>query len=239
MKIFVINLDRDVERLLAFQNRLDDLGLSYERVSAVDGRSLPEDVKRVSVNHLRWRLVMGRGVHDGEIGCAFSHQHVFQKMVELPIDLACVFEDDVVLDDALVERLEEVRRYVDVQRPQVVLLSNHTDCCCEEHAVLPTKSDLYAEAYVLTRPAAEAMLRANSPFAAPFDHWGRWVKLGLIELYHAFPTVARQNWSGDYASNVGQIGYRARRRALVMGAVRHIGYWLDDALCWFEKRRGR
>jgi glycosyl transferase, family 25 len=42
MKVFVINLDRSPDRLARIQIQSDQLGFDFERVRAVDGRTMSE-----------------------------------------------------------------------------------------------------------------------------------------------------------------------------------------------------
>ena len=194
MKVYLINLDKDKERLAAADAQLKRIGVAYERASAVYAKELPREELDVAVNKFRWWCAVGRPVRVGEIGCAMSHYMIYRKMTE-PV---CVLEDDVILDDRFSEVLDFVERKIDRARSQVILLSNHT-----RHIPnipnLPnlqtSHSDMFTEGYVLTPLAAQALLKANWPMQVPCDHWGRWVGRGIIELYHAFPTVCRQDQS--------------------------------------------
>lgn len=194
MKVYLINLDKDKERFTAADVQLKRLGVAYERVSAVYAKELPKEELDAAVNRFRWWCAIGRPVMVGEIGCAMSHYSIYRQMTEP----TCVLEDDVVLDDRFPEVLDFVERKIDVTRPQVILLSNHTRRIPNPPNlpnIQTSKSDMYAEGYVLTPLAAQALLKANWPMQTPCDHWGRWAKRGLIELYHAFPTVCRQDQS--------------------------------------------
>lgn len=192
MKVYLVNLDKDKERLAAADAQLKRLGVAYERVSAVYAKELPQEELEAAVNKFRWMCAMGRPVRAGEIGCAMSHYAIYRKVTE-PV---CVLEDDVILDDRFAEVLAYVEQHIDLARPQVILFSNHT----KRIPNLPNlpnlqtcTSDMYTEGYVITPSAAQVLLKANWPMQVPCDHWGRWVGRGLIELYHAFPTVCRQD----------------------------------------------
>lgn len=45
MKIFVINLAKNSDRMMLIRNRLSQLALNFERIDAVYGREVPENVK--------------------------------------------------------------------------------------------------------------------------------------------------------------------------------------------------
>lgn len=94
---FVINLDKDVERMQFMHEQLTKLNIPYTRESAVYGKNYqPSLVEYDEVQALE------KGRHSllpGEIGCALSHAHVIQKIVAEKIPYALVLEDDVELPD--------------------------------------------------------------------------------------------------------------------------------------------
>lgn len=89
--IFLINLDRSTDRLLAFDEQMSGFGLKYERVPAVDGNSLSEgEVDRLS------RASSGRLPWDkGAMGCFLSHRKVWELIIERELDWAFIAEDDL------------------------------------------------------------------------------------------------------------------------------------------------
>jgi len=209
MKTFLVNLDRDCQRLEAMKSQLDRLGVRYERIPAVLGSDLPEEEKRKVVNHFRWWCTMCMPVTNGEIGCALSHHRIYEKMANEDIKLACVVEDDVELNSRFAELQAYVERIADVSRSQIFLFSNNTAERYDlaEPTVRPFKCDYYAECYAVTLPAARALRRVNLPMQSPCDHWARWIRRGVIEGYHVFPTMSRQRRE-EFGSNtnVGKTG---------------------------------
>ena len=234
MKVLLVNLDRDKERLDAADKQLHHLGVPYARWRAIDARSLTSGELDGAVNRFRWWCAVGRPVRVGEIGCAMSHYAIYRQMTE-PV---CVLEDDVLLDGRFAEVLSYVEQHIDVEKPQVVLLSNHTrrgvGACGTEPGMCRVKSDMYTEGYVLTPLAAQELLKANWPLQTPCDWWGRWVKRGVIELYHAFPTVCRQDQtqykSGTVDPNSFNVHNLSWPRWIWHKALRLIGKSLDRAL---------
>lgn len=189
MKVFLVNLDRDKDRLVASDAQLRRLGVAYERVSAVYGKNLSESQRKNAVNGFRWWCAVGRPCMPGEIGCALSHFKVWDS----GCDLMCVLEDDVILNAEFPKVIAEVERWADPARPQVILLSNHSNE--NGNGICRSKGDMYTEGYVITNAAAMAIRACNDPLQTPCDWWGRWARRGVIELYHAFPTVCRQDQS--------------------------------------------
>lgn len=195
MRVFLINLDKNKDRLEKSATILNALGVAFERVEAVYGKDLSAEEKNDAVDNFRWRCAQGRRIRDGEIGCALSHHKIYKLMQEDDIDCACILEDDNVYRDNFKVVLGDVERLIDPTKPQVVLLSNCTDdrCFGNETQLKKAKGDQWTSSYVITRPAAKAMLNANLPIQAPCDSWQRWTRRGIISLYHSFPTIAVQD----------------------------------------------
>lgn len=101
MKIFVLNLQRAVERRALMQQRLAALGLEAEFLSAVEG-------SRVD----RSSLPAGSEprLTPGELGCYLSHLRCWEIVVERGLPHAVLLEDDVVLSPELPRVLEQIAR---------------------------------------------------------------------------------------------------------------------------------
>jgi len=207
MKIYLINLDKDKERLIAAESQLKRFGLQFERVGAVYGKAMPVEEKEAAVNAFRWWCAVGRCIWDGEIGCALSHRKARNLMITQNEDIACILEDDVVLSDMFPDVLRYIAENLDKYESNVVLLSNHTP---QKKIGMPRKgfylqkarNDMFTEGYVLTLPAARNLNSVNYPMITPCDWWGRWKRKGLIHLYHSVPTVCSQN-RNDFKSTIG------------------------------------
>lgn len=99
--IFVINLDKSTERLTSISKQLSDLGLSFERVSAVNGKSLTAEEKQKIYNEKVNEQKYYKQLNDGEIGCYLSHLACYSKIVEQQLDYALILEDDSKINDDL------------------------------------------------------------------------------------------------------------------------------------------
>ncbi len=230
MKIYLINLDKDAEKLAFMMRQLEALGIQYTRVPAVYGKAMAASELKKMYRPFRWWCAVGRPIVPAEVGCASSHFGIYARMKVG--EAVCILEDDVVLDAAFVARLKEVERFVDAAKPQVVMLSSHGQPR-DGVGIVRSPDAMCTDAYVITPPAAEAILRANRPLIVPCDHWRRWVECGLIELYHALPTVARQ----DQVTFVGTTseGRRDERRLSMKFFWRKLGRLVGkplDHLLW-------
>ena len=194
---FLINLERNGLRLEKAAKQLAALGIDFERFPAVDGRALSTEQRRSHVAEFRSRMARLNRLTPGEVGCALSHMFVLKKMIDEQIEAAVIFEDDVVLSKAFSDALDLVRQNIDPKRPQVYLFTgaqvgglNLTGLPAFQ--IVAVKTALLADAYVITREAAQQIFRVNYPIITMNDWWGRWCRRGLIELYRVVPACSAQ-----------------------------------------------
>ena len=112
LKILLINLDEDLDRLEHMTNQFISLGLEFERISAFHGLQgiLSQDILLEKYNKDISDIVnsFGRSLTPGEIGCAISHHLCYQKIVDEGVDIAVIFEDDVLLSSDFNEALKYI-----------------------------------------------------------------------------------------------------------------------------------
>lgn len=98
--IFVINLDDSPGRLAQIRAQLDNVGRSFQRVMAIDGRRLAlADVP--AYDELATRRYMGRSLLGGEIGCYLSHLRAAEAFLATGQEAGFVLEDDALVNAAL------------------------------------------------------------------------------------------------------------------------------------------
>ncbi|HPD83389.1 MAG: glycosyltransferase family 25 protein [Alphaproteobacteria bacterium] len=105
--VFIISLPEAVERQNRITNIMNDLGLEFEFVEAVDGRAF--DVLHHPNYSPKKRLrYFGKHLTGGEIGCTLSHKKIYQRMINQKIPRALIFEDDIIIRDGFLETLQEI-----------------------------------------------------------------------------------------------------------------------------------
>jgi glycosyl transferase family 25 len=107
-KIYLINLSRAGNRLVAMQKKFDDLGLSFERIEAVDGRAMSKEQKHA------FAIVRPRanGWLPGAIGCFRSHYLAWTAIAKGDAEFGVVFEDDVHISSKLPDLLANIGQYL-------------------------------------------------------------------------------------------------------------------------------
>lgn len=101
MKNLVINLDRSPERLAHCHEQFGRLNLEFERVAAVDARSLPQsELDKIGL-HKDWPKPS-----NSEFACFMSHRKCWEILVAGTDDYVAIFEDDIILSDSAVDFLK-------------------------------------------------------------------------------------------------------------------------------------
>jgi glycosyl transferase family 25 len=172
---WVINLDRAPQRLARIGVRLDALGLSWTRFSAVEGKLVPPGEQAALLDRAGFERLHGMTPSLGELGCYLSHVRVMQAFLAGPHEFALILEDDVRPTAALPEVLQ--RLVAARERWDMVKLS-------AIHSGSPGSS-----AYLVNRAAAQRYAEQLLPMQLPYDHaYDRGWVYGL-KVRRVFPEV--------------------------------------------------
>jgi len=172
--IYVINLDRDVERMASLAGSLRGLNLTYVRVSAVLGKKVPDWEKLVDVElyGARNRLPMPR---PGEVGCYLSHLKAMEEFLRTDAPWCVILEDDVEVRPECVEVLAALGQKDDWDL--VKLFCFHSGLPVRKRALTPTHHLVVhltrttsSAAYAVNRRAAETLLKSMRPISEQVDH---------------------------------------------------------------------
>jgi glycosyl transferase family 25 len=171
----VINLDRAHDRMMRLAQRLLTLGVSWERVPAVDGQAIDwRNPSHLDLDEFHRRH--GKSPLAGEVGCYLSHVKAIETFLASGAQYALILEDDIQLNDDLPSVLRSLQdcpqtwdlvKLSGVHRGTPIKLYSLDDG--HDLVVLLTKCT-GASAYVLNRRAAETFLPALLPMRIPFDH---------------------------------------------------------------------
>jgi glycosyl transferase family 25 len=172
--IYVINLDRDTERMASIHANLVRIGLSYERLPAVMGKDVPDWEKLVDLSAYAWRnrLDMPRA---GEVGCTLSHLKAMETFLKTDAPWCVILEDDVEVLPACAEVLRSLAEKDDWDL--VKLFNFHSGMPVKKRAlasghylVVHLTRTTSSAAYVVNRRAAETLLKTMRPITEQVDH---------------------------------------------------------------------
>jgi glycosyl transferase family 25 len=172
--IFVINLDRDVERMASLAGSLKSLGLEYVRVPAVLGKEVPgwEKLVDASLYGDRNRNVMPR---PGEVGCYLSHLKAMEEFLRTDAPWCVILEDDVEVLPGCVPVLEALGRRDDWDLAKLFCFHSGMPVrkralTSDHHLVVHLTRTTSSAAYAVNRRAAETMLKSMRPITEQVDH---------------------------------------------------------------------
>lgn len=204
LPVFVINLDREAARLAHISKEAERIGLSIDRISAVDGLDVPA--------HLRCKFFAGSShnpanlLMPGEVGCYASHLLSYEKILEDGLDWALVLEDDVTLGDDFAQTVREtvkllpsgwdiVRLSSEPRRSVLSVAPLHSG----RHLVRYCKLPKQAGAQLVSASGAKKML-LHGLRVRPVDADLRHGYLYNLDTFGVYPAPARH--SGPFKSSI-------------------------------------
>lgn len=185
LSIFIINLQRSVERKAHMQRLCEKLRLNPIFVRAIDGSGIErDDVDKICSKDSVIKTI-GRELSANEIGCALSHKGIYQKIVDEGIELALILEDDVDFDKELLDVLNLVDKF-----PAdwgIVLLGHHAGASRQSSTagslwgrkylssayklIRPCELACGAYGYLISQQGAVKLLNDLECMIKPLDHY--------------------------------------------------------------------
>lgn len=141
---------------------LRDPIFEIEKFYGLDARNLSVEELRKYYSPEKTAILLRRQISPGEIGCAISHNLIYQNMIKTSIDYALILEDDAMpidMDELICTMVEFQTTNKFIQIPSVVQLGNKIfSNKNSKDRILPTKFPSYGTyAYMLNLPAAREL----------------------------------------------------------------------------------
>lgn len=125
ISVFVINLEKDYAKKNYISKLLMDYKIDFIMTPAVDGSKISQGNKEKVYNENQSNKNIGRGMSNGEIGCALSHLNIYKSMINNDIKQAIILEDDIFIDHKLKDFINvssHIPEYIDL-----ILLGYHSN----------------------------------------------------------------------------------------------------------------
>lgn len=161
-KVYVINMDKDVERIKDFDIMMKEINCNYERFSAVNGKELGQylEKKEQYIKSL---------TSPGEIGCMLSHILLWEKVLDNNYKRVIIFEDDArsyLSKDKLQEKLIKFYQHIEsnnIEEPDLLYLGKCLDKTCYNYEqvidnVYKNSIPLCTHAYIINSNGAKKLL---------------------------------------------------------------------------------
>ncbi len=185
LKVYLINLDRDADRLAHMRAQLN--GIGFERISAVDGSKDPPTTK---------------GLTRFEFACLESHKLAWRAFLGGPAEHACFLEDDLHIRPGLAALVGDPAWIpddahcvkLDTYLQKVRLGGREPAIGGREVARLYTRHQSSA-AYMLTRAGAIRYLELTAKASLPADYalFPRNPRRTGLIIYQLVPAIAVQD----------------------------------------------
>lgn len=204
LPIWVLNLYRDTNRRQFMEFQLQNLGLKFSIVEALDGNNLVENDLHFYSKKIALRDY-GRELTSSELGCALSHIGMWQKLVDSEYDEVLILEDDVLIGRALIGVLRNRRKlpfgYQHINFSTKAKQLPFGEAVIDIYRASKHLENAYStEAYLITKSGAQKLLSLLDPLYLPIDHF---VCITDIVSYGIYPSIAI---SADFSSSIGRRG---------------------------------
>jgi glycosyl transferase family 25 len=176
-KIFIINLDRSVER---YTHALAQLSawpeLPVERISAADGRLMSDtELNQYYAEDLN-RQHFHKLLKAGEKGCYISHIRCWQQIVAQQLDFAIILEDDFILQADLPQLIASIQALATPYHYLKLAMPNKQQPVLTRQPMLNgfslvdyKKMPVSTVAQVVSQQGAALLLAKAVPFYRPID----------------------------------------------------------------------
>lgn len=223
MKIQLINLDRDTDRLHHIEKQFKDFALPpFERIPAIYGHNLSPSIKSQFTNprFTNW--------HPGQIGCFLSHKQAWTNLLESKSQYSLVLEDDILISKQLAKINDEILNSIEnkfilrLDPPSARVKAQHISSIAGR-SVIELMSDSWCTgAYILDRACAEYLLSVDPKDYMPSDHFlysfSSSVVPHNIRILQISPALASQeryeNDTSQFTSNINESENVASRESI-------------------------
>lgn len=239
--VFIVNLKSDKEKRHLMQKQLDEAGIKYEFVDAIDGSKLSDQEKEKVYSPQKAIEVFKRELSNGEIGCALSHLNIYRKMIEQKVEYAVILEDDV---EICPDFLNLIKNFKEIQDECECLLLGHNDDIKRDVFLYTslwhkkkyiknyklyrfTKVAFGTYGYIMTLRGAQKLLHSVKTIDKPIDHY-----TGGFNVVDCWGLVPRCVKISDHEKAKSKIVLERNRLKETLHQVRYnswLGKWVNRA----------
>ena len=179
-KIFIINLEKDKDRLLSSVKQLNKYKLyNFEFIDAIDGTNLNNEEYKSYTTSIGYYITSA-----SMVGCGMSHIKTWKKIVENNIKYSLILEDDFIFKNNFLSDFNKLMIKTPTNFDLLILNSN---LLTNEYLKLSNiNNDLYKPliifqtiSYVITLEGAKKILNYINKVAYHID-----IQLGITHLYN-------------------------------------------------------
>lgn len=190
-KIYVINMEKNTDRLVSFSKMMNEMNLKFERYNAVNGYLFNPTYRS-----------------KGEFGCLMSHKNLWEKILNGNDEAAIIFEDDCIpnikySNEEIISIIKEQYSNGIEGKYDIFYLGKCLDMC-NHHVkksinVVRTYHPLCTHSYILTKKGAQVLLnrfseeKMEDPKIALDVFIANCINRGYLNAFASHPSVFVQN----------------------------------------------
>lgn len=231
MKIYVINLLRSIDRLVAISRQFARLDLSFERVEAIDGKKLEP------VNLTKDALDSYKCATQSELACNLSHAKALNLIAHGEDEYGVILEDDAVLSSYCTSFLKDsswVPKGISVIKLDVSIKTNwiySPQTINETHKLYERlTSDYLAAGYLISKEAALVLKQKIYETNILVDVLLYNYNIGCatyFKPYQLYPALIRQEVDGVRYIIHPKRSLGIKNRILCLGKYFKLNRWLQ------------
>tara|TARA_B110000037_G_C17024757_1_gene466876 strand:+ start:234 stop:1016 length:783 start_codon:yes stop_codon:yes gene_type:complete len=189
---YFINMDINKFRLNYLTKQLKDNGIKINRFKAYSGKNLNR-IELINNNYLTKINIL----KDGQLGCAYSHCKLLEKIQNENIKYALILEDDVIIPKNFKKQIKNILNYLPNEWDLLYLGGcNIKGKLINKYFIKPTiNNNLYnlcAHAYIINKKSINKILKIIKPMTIPIDNQLR-DNFKNINVYFVNPNIIIQN----------------------------------------------
>lgn len=185
-EIYLISLKKDEKRREFLKSEFPKFYDKFKLIEAIDGREF--DALSYYKNIAPTFYKAGKILSPAEVGCALSHKLVYETFLKSNNDMALIFEDDIIGDDEMIEKVES---FLEILPKNSLMICGGQDSYSafaknikdELFLVNDLSKGCFTRAccYALDKIAAKKILDLQNDYLYVADDWTR--LLADIKLY--------------------------------------------------------
>lgn len=106
-KVYLLNLDRDKDKLYKASKMLSKFNIEFERFPAIDGNLIPDS----EIDSIKFKPGLGIIENKAALGCLKSHLEIIKDAKKNRYRSILIFEDDITLDPLFELKLQSLKQF--------------------------------------------------------------------------------------------------------------------------------
>lgn len=200
IKIYVVNLKKDIERWNVIKNDADKQNLNIVRFDAVDGRKI--NLNTPKYNH----MFQSHKLKAGQKGCALSHITLWNKIKNDNHDIIIVLEDDAIIPKNFNVKLNKYLNQAPNNWDMIILGGNRFKGKYYSKNLIKPVINPYGNwgtfGYMIKKNTANKLLENCRVMKTTIDHHLNLNFYSQNEVYFCNPQIIKHDY--NYYSNILQ-----------------------------------